>query len=121
MWPGQVEKITISTTLQSPIVYITGADEKNGYESTNNNQLFQEKADEAGVIIVVVSKSFSRSKTCQQQVSTGQLICYIIIIILTIVVVVDIIIIMESWSGHILSKRLTHKRQEKNASENVVC
>ena len=31
-------------------------------------QLFQEKADDAGIVIVVISKAFSMSKTCQQQV-----------------------------------------------------
>ena len=42
---------------------------KNGCDSICSNQLFQAKADEAGVIIVVLSEAFSRSKTCQQQVS----------------------------------------------------
>lgn len=34
-----------------------------------SRQKFQEKADDAGIIVFVVSRDFILSKTCQQQVS----------------------------------------------------
>ena len=37
-------------------------------EFQHKNNRFQAKADEAGVILVVLSKEFARSKTCMQQV-----------------------------------------------------
>jgi hypothetical protein len=35
---------------------------------TNSLVRFQEKADEAGVVVFIVSKDFIESKTCRQQV-----------------------------------------------------
>ncbi|XP_033756585.1 uncharacterized protein LOC117339220 [Pecten maximus] len=37
-------------------------------EEQNNNSVFQEKADDAGVILAVLSEQFGASRTCQQQV-----------------------------------------------------
>ncbi|XP_060076948.1 uncharacterized protein LOC132556554 [Ylistrum balloti] len=37
-------------------------------EEQNNNAVFQEKADDAGVILAILSEQFGASRTCQQQV-----------------------------------------------------
>ncbi|KAL5016779.1 hypothetical protein ScPMuIL_006368 [Solemya velum] len=34
----------------------------------DNRQLFQEQADDAGVVLMVLSEAFAKSKTCQQQI-----------------------------------------------------
>ena len=42
---------------------------KPGTIEIRNRQIFQEQADESGVIILVLSQQFVQSRTCQQQVS----------------------------------------------------
>ncbi|XP_070541389.1 uncharacterized protein [Ptychodera flava] len=38
------------------------------FNASDERSIFQEKADEAGVVVFVLSKAFAESKTCQQQV-----------------------------------------------------
>ena len=42
---------------------------KPGTIEIRNRQIFQEQADESGVIILVLSQQFVQSRTCQQQVN----------------------------------------------------
>ena len=46
------------------IVYFTGC----GGWGVEEREMFQERADDAGVIIAVLSSNFIHSRTCQQQV-----------------------------------------------------
>nr|XP_006825953.1 PREDICTED: uncharacterized protein LOC102806317 [Saccoglossus kowalevskii] len=49
---------------------LSGLSQSSNEDTTESSQrsMFQEKADEAGVVVFVLSKSFAESQTCQQQV-----------------------------------------------------
>ena len=55
-------------SLGPPVIASQLSDTSMDSEFLHKNNRFQEKADEAGVILVVLSKEFAMSKTCMQQV-----------------------------------------------------